>query len=200
VLENVIYEGTPHCSVKLAQSKKNFMLNLMKGFYIYLYYTWYAMRSISGNGLRGRCLQCSMSVSKSSEDPCGFCKWLIGNGVLNNSPDIFFTCDTATNESPGVKSTSPRSMTALSNVKPWLSQTVIAHASCRGNCVCVRTLSPCSHHAVNGVMGIQAPCSLPWAYWEVGPKVGCFKCDLWLYRSETYLYIHQPQASQNMVD
>ena len=57
-----------------------------------------------------------MSVSKSPEDPCGFCKQLIGNGVLNNRPDIFFTRDIATNESPGVKSISPRSMTALSNV------------------------------------------------------------------------------------
>ena len=58
--------------------------------YLYLYYTWYAARSISGNGLRGRFLWCSMSISKSSEDPYAFCKQLIGNEVLNNSPDIFF--------------------------------------------------------------------------------------------------------------
>ena len=169
----------------------------MEGFYIYLYYTWYAVRSISGNGLRGKCLRRSMSVSKSPEDPRGFCKRLIGNEVLNNNPDIFFTRDIATNESPGVKSTSPRSMTALSNVKPWLLWTVIAHASRRGNCVRVRTLSPCSHRAVNGAMGIQVSCPLPWKW---GPRVGCFKHNLWLCGSKTYLHIHQPQALQNVVD
>jgi len=133
---------------------------------------WYAARSIvSGSGPKGRCLWCSVSVSKSAEDPLGFCKQLIGKGVLNNSPDIFFTCDIATNESPGVKSTSPRSMTALSSVNPWLLWTVIAHASHRGNCVHVRALPPCSHCAVNGAIGTQGPCSLSWAHWKVGPVV-----------------------------
>ena len=160
-----------------------------KDYILYLYYIWYAVRSISGNGLRGRFLWCSMSISKSPEDPYGFCKQLIGNEVLNNSPDIFFTHDIATNESPGIKSISPRSMTALSNVKPWLLWTVIAHASYRGNCICVRTLSPCSHCALNGIMGIQALWPPPSACEKVGPRVGCSKCDLWLYRSETYLCI-----------
>jgi hypothetical protein len=73
---------------------------------------------MSGNGLKGRCLRRSVSASKSPEDPRGFFKRPIGNGVLNNSPDNFFTRDIATNESPGVKSTSPRLMTALSNVRP----------------------------------------------------------------------------------
>ena len=73
---------------------------------------------MSGNGLRGRFLRRSVSVSKSPDDPRGFCKRPIGNEALNNNPDNFFTCDIATNESPGVKSTSPRSMTALSNVSP----------------------------------------------------------------------------------
>jgi hypothetical protein len=113
----------------------------------------------------------SVSVSKSPEDPVGFCKRLIGNEVLNNNPDSFFTRDIATNESPGVKSLSPRLMTALSNVKPWLLWTVIAHASRRGNCVRVRTLSPFSHRAVNGVMGTQGHCSLPWVRWKTGPMV-----------------------------
>ena len=40
-----------------------------------------------------------------------------GNRQKHNT-DNFFTCDIATNESPGVKSTSPRSMTTLSNVSP----------------------------------------------------------------------------------
>ena len=145
---------------------------------------------MSGNGLRGRCLWCSMPVSKSPEAPCGFYKQLIGNEVLNNNPNIFFTHDIAINESAGVKSISPRLMTALLNVKPWLLWTVIAHASHRGNCVCVRTLSPCFHCALNGIMGIQAPWPLSSAYGKVGPRVGCFKCDLTLYRSEIYLYIH----------
>ena len=61
---------------------------------------------MSGNSLRGRCLQRSVSVSKSPEDPWGFCRRSIGNEALNNNPDNFFTHDIATNESPGVKSTS----------------------------------------------------------------------------------------------
>ena len=71
---------------------------------------------MSGNSPRDRCLQHSVSVSKSPEDPHGFCRQPIGNEALNHNPDNFFTHDIATNESPGVKSTSPRSMTALSNV------------------------------------------------------------------------------------
>lgn len=80
---------------------------------------------------------------------------------LNNKPDIFFTRDIATNESPGEKSAFPRSMTALSSVNPWLLWIVIAHASRKGNCVHVKVLSPRSHRAVKGVMGIQGFCSLP---------------------------------------
>ena len=85
---------------------------------LYLYYTSYIVRSMSGNSPRDRCLWCSVSVSKSPEDPHGFCRQPIGNEALNNNPDNYFTHDIATNESPGVKSTSPRSMTALSNVSP----------------------------------------------------------------------------------
>jgi hypothetical protein len=88
--------------------------------FVYLYYTWYAVRSTFGNGPNCRCWRRSVSVSKSLEVPHGFCKRLIGNEVLNDSPDNFFTRDIATNESLGVKSVSPRSMTALSNVNPWL--------------------------------------------------------------------------------
>jgi len=83
----------------------------------YLFYT-YSVRSTSGKGPKGICLRRSVSVSRSTEDPCGFCKRLIGNDVLNNSPDSCFTLDIATKERPGVKSTCPSSMTALSNVKP----------------------------------------------------------------------------------
>lgn len=72
----------------------------------------------SGNGPKGRFLRRSVSAYKSPEDPRGFCKRVIGNDLLNNRPDNFFTRDIATNESPGVKSTSPRSMTTLSNVNP----------------------------------------------------------------------------------
>ena len=73
---------------------------------------------MSGNGPKGKFLRRSVSATKSSEVPRGFCKRLIGNELLNNNPDIFFTRDIATNESPGVKSTPPRSRTTLSNVKP----------------------------------------------------------------------------------
>ena len=59
-----------------------------------------------------------MPVPKSPEAPCGFYKQLIGNEVLNNNPNIFFTHDIAINESAGVKSISPRLMTALLTVKP----------------------------------------------------------------------------------
>ena len=83
-----------------------------------LHYILYALRSTSSSALKGRCLHRSTSVSKSPEDPRCFCKRLSGNEDLNNNPEMFFTRDIATNESPGVKSTSPRSITALSNVKP----------------------------------------------------------------------------------
>jgi hypothetical protein len=99
----------------------NFCFHAESVFYFYYaqeYYTLYAVRSMSGNGCKGKFLRHSVSVSKTVEDPCGFYKWLIGKELLNRSPDIFFTHDIATNESPGVKSFSLRSITALSNVKP----------------------------------------------------------------------------------
>jgi hypothetical protein len=73
---------------------------------------------MSGNDPKGRYPQHSVSAPKSPEDPHDFCKQLIGNGVLNNSPDIFFTHNITTNKSPGVKSTSLKSTTALFKVKP----------------------------------------------------------------------------------
>ena len=162
--KNVIHEGTPHGNAELAQSQIIFMLSpiffVINKSWPQWYYMWYAVGSTSGNGPKGSCLQCSVSTSKSLEDPHGFCRWLIGNEVLNNSSDNFLTWEIATNESPGVKSTSPRSITALSNVKPWLLWTVVTHASCIGNCVHVSALSLCFHRAVTGALGTQRPCSL----------------------------------------
>ena len=190
-IKNVIYEGTPHGSVELTQSEHFFMLNLMKGLYIYIY-TIHDM------------LQDLYLVMVSEVDFYDIqCQYLNPQKILmpfvNNWLEMrfwiialtfFFTHDIATNESPSIKSISPRSMTALSNVKPWFLWTVIAHASYRGNCIYVRTLSLCSHCALNGIMGIQALWPPPSACEKVGPRVGCSKCDLWLYRSEIYLYIH----------
>ena len=62
-----------------------------------------------------------------------------------------------------------------------------------GNCVQVRALSLCSQHAVTGAMGIQGPCSLPWAHWKVGPIVESI-----LNMTSDYIGLRQTSISINL--